>query len=71
MSNNKRKPLRSTTELAEEFGVSVKRLSGVLGGYDGPKAILKNRNASFGNAWFDPVEMRTWWNSLPVEVRER
>lgn len=69
MSNNTRKPLRSATELAEEFGISVKRLGGLLGVHNGPKSKFSHRNFSMKNSWFDPVEMRAWWNSLPVEVR--
>ena len=66
-----RPPLRNAKELAEEFQISVKRLSGILGGYDGPKAKLKLRNATQGNSWFDGDEVRKWWNSLPLDVRNQ
>ena len=66
-----RPPLRSATELAEEFGISVNRLGGLLGGYNGPKSRLSRRNISMKNSWFDRSEVVLWWNTLPDEIKHK
>ena len=64
-------PKRTLKEMAEEFGVPVKTLASKLGHYNGPKSSLKQQSNFVTNAaWYDPAEMRTWWNALPEDVRK-
>ncbi len=58
-----RKPLRTATELAEEFGVSVTALGGALTANGAPKPRLRNTSSAriHSNTWYDPEEVRRWW----------
>ena len=58
------KPLRSTRELADEFGVSLPKLASELAKNPGPKPKLVNRHGGRSDSWYDPAEMRAWWAKL-------
>lgn len=61
-----RKPKRTVKELADEFGISWRQLSGLLSTKDAPKAWLRSRSLAVSSAtWFDPDEVRTWFRGLP------
>jgi hypothetical protein len=51
------KPLRTFKELAQEFGVTVRELSGAMSAKDAPAPMLKHHN----NRWYDPDIVRAWW----------
>lgn len=55
-------PLRTLVELAEEFCIPWRQLSGYLiADPDAPKPVLNNRSARKRATWFNPQEMRKWW----------
>lgn len=66
LAPTKRKPLRTFKEMAEEFGVSVSTLSGLMATRSGPQPRLNHSGgcAQTRNKWFDPDEMRAWWKSV-------
>ena len=56
-------PLRTFTELYEEFGVKRNVFSYALGEVGAPKPIQVFKNASAGtNSWYNPIEVRKWWS---------
>lgn len=63
-----RPPLRTFTEMADEFGVPTNSLSALLGHTNGPKPELK-KFGMVSNKWYEPVAMRKWWSELPPDVR--
>lgn len=65
-----RPPLRALVEMADEFDISVKQLASWLRVHGGPECAVRNRDARNAAAWYDPKAMRTWWNSLPEDVRK-
>jgi hypothetical protein len=71
----KRKPLRTTEEMASEFGVPAASLRAKLGhDVDSPKPKLDNRNRCTGagrRVWYDQDEIRAWWMRSNVEVSGR
>ena len=59
-----RKPLRTITELAQEFGVTVNQLAGCIGkDRNAPAYVFKNGQTVNGNksTWYNPDELRAWW----------
>ncbi|MFZ7310280.1 hypothetical protein [Comamonas jiangduensis] len=59
--NGRKKPLRSVSELAQEFGLSPAQLSTYLRSPDSPKPVFKHKSAfGRGNTWYDPKEVRDW-----------
>lgn len=65
MGRGQGKPLRALRELADEFGVSVPKLSSELAKHPGPKPQIVHRHGgSCSNSWYDPAEMRTWWAKI-------
>ena len=61
-----RKPKRTVKELANEFGISCQKLSGLLSKEGAPKACLRSRSCDVVSAtWFDPDEVRKWFQGLP------
>ena len=58
-----RKPLRTITELAEEFGLTLRMLTARMGhSGDAPNPIPSAGNSNSNqNTWYDPDEMRRWW----------
>ena len=70
-TRDRKRPRRSFSEMADEFGISPQRLSRLVGHYGGPKPVLSHHNSlTKTNTWYDPKEMRAWWNSLPEDVRK-
>ena len=66
-NGQKRPPLRTTKEMADEFGISFARLSGLISTHKGaPTPIFKRHGVVKGaiNNWYNPAEMRAWYNSL-------
>lgn len=59
-----RKPLRNISELAEEFGISPQRLGAFMAQNPAPEHKMENVTKNRRTKWYDPVEMRTWWNAL-------
>ena len=65
-----RTPVRRTTELAEEFGISVQRLTMVMKHHNGPKPSNELKNATSKHiSYFNLFEARRWWNSLDEKVK--
>lgn len=57
-----RAPLRTITEMADEFGVSVGTLVALLRQRNGPSSVIQHKNKrSTGNTWYRPDELRQWW----------
>lgn len=66
----KNKPLRSTQELAEEFGVSTKALAAFMRQHaDAPKPNLTRKDRGLKMSWYEPDKVRAWWKKLQVEKR--
>ena len=66
----KRKPLRTSTELAAEFDITRHKLSRLLKTTNGPKPIMKLVNPhTQTNTWYDPAEVRTWWVNLSDSLK--
>lgn len=59
-----RVPLRSSKELAEEFGVPTKTLANLLRMKAGPDRILAIKGVSGDSSWYDPEAVRKWWKTL-------
>ena len=63
----KHPPLRSTQELADEFGIPLRSLIGFLKNRNGPQAVFVVRYNSrrSGNGpqrtYYNHVEARRWW----------
>lgn len=70
----RRKPLRTITELAEEFGIARQYLGRLLAQskLDPPKpAVICRPSATvIGNTYYDPLLMRKWWARHLVAVAE-
>ena len=63
-------PLRTFTEMCEEFGVDRMRLVRLLGAHGGPAPKVNRSNRSIcANSWYSPREMRKWWSALPERIR--
>ena len=58
-----RKPSKTLTEMAEEFGVTRNSLSALIGLHDGPKPLFKS-SGTYRNTWYDPTALRAWWNKF-------
>lgn len=56
--NSKKVQLRSSKELAEEFGITSQQLSGYLTSHKGPKHVVR---PSPSCAYFDAAQVRAWW----------
>ena len=63
-------PLRTTQELADEFGVPIGLLSSRLKTNDGPKPQLQQYTSAGRKSFYRLNEMRTWWASLPPEAKK-
>lgn len=60
-----RPPLRTLEELAAEFGVAAKTLQGKLTRRkDAPSPALRGRNNAHKATWYNPDEVRKWWNAM-------
>lgn len=73
-----RVPLRTITELAEEFGVTSRTLAGLLANSDtSPSQVFKTGTGvrtSRRNIWYNPAEVRAWWKQFLIDrpdVRDR
>ena len=55
------KPLRTTAELAAEFGVSAQSLARFLLTSEIKPMMTKRSNGSVKGTWYAPAEVRTWW----------
>lgn len=68
-----REPLRTGSEMAEEFGIKPVQLAAYLRHYEGkgaPAAMIKS-GANYGRSranWYSPTSMREWWYALPFNV---
>jgi hypothetical protein len=62
-----RRPQRTTSELADDLGIDFALLGRYISWYKGPEPSLVNR----ATKWYDPVAVRKWWQTLPIEVRGR
>jgi len=72
----KRQPLRTITELADEFGLPVMSLVKLMSGSeDAPKHELKVQSRNRSNAtWYNPTGVRAWWKQFLIDrpdVREK
>lgn len=59
-------PLRTASEMAEEFGMrSAQQLAGVMQAspVKPPEPIRRLRNRTTHTTWYDPREMRAWWKA--------
>lgn len=62
-TGERRKPLRTLQELADEFGISAMSLGNRLRhDKDGPKPRFNSKN-SLGplQTWYDPQQVREWY----------
>lgn len=60
-----REPLMLLSEMADEFGLSVKSLGRKLAAHDGPRPHLASANPSVGKkSYYKPSEMRKWWKEV-------
>jgi len=59
-----RRPLRTLKELSAEFGVSYQALSSSLGNMSGPDPIFQQQTASGHETYYDPADVRKWWESI-------
>ena len=58
----KRKPLRTVQEMADEFGVTRSALNAYVLNRNGPRAVFYTQSsASAKQSWVDPKAMRDWW----------
>ena len=58
----RRAPLRTVTELAQEFGLTLAQMRGRLRAADAPKPVMVRRSQTAGqNTWYAPEEVRAWW----------
>lgn len=60
-----RKPLRTFTEMAEEFGASRNVLGAALKDEGAPKPAFTHLGGGWKitNTWYEPIEMRKWWKA--------
>lgn len=67
--DKRRTPLRTTPEIAEMLGVPTRQLAAILGSDpNAPRCRLDHstqsgRAASNPARWYDPVEVRKWWQA--------
>lgn len=59
----KREPLRTLSELAEEFGVTKEGLGRALAKPGAPQPVFDGRKTYniLKAKWFKPSEVRAWW----------
>jgi len=62
-----RKPLKTTKEMAEEFGVSVLTLRGKMASCGSPPGVFHHTAHTTSNVYHDPDVLRKWWNSIKEE----
>lgn len=65
----KRPPLRTFKEVAEDLGIAPQRLSVLIKHHNGPQPKIRSKGVVASNNYYDPAEVRAWWNSLPDSVR--
>jgi hypothetical protein len=65
-------PLRTFSEMAEEFGVTPNELRGLMAKHDGPAAEFKNKATySTGKTnYYRPSVMREWWRSIKCPKKD-
>jgi hypothetical protein len=62
-------PLRTSVELAEEFGITKRALEARLRLHDGPKPIRRHRGWDAGTrVYYNPTEVRAWWAAIHTEA---
>lgn len=62
-------PLRTTTEMADEFGVDRSLLGRLLKKDPAaPTPRVNSRSATVKNLWYDPREVRKWWATRKAEA---
>jgi len=62
-----RAPLRTTAEMAEEFGISSQKLAALIVARNGPTAKYRIHTKSSKNTWHEPKKLREWWKSIHDE----
>ena len=60
------KPLRTITEMAEEFVVERRVLASLLGHRGGPRPVMRVGTTQ-SNSWYDPAAVRLWWKDIHNE----
>jgi hypothetical protein len=60
---NPHPPLRTTKELATEFGIPIQQLVRAIHSHAGPEPVLRNPGSAHA-FWYNPVEVRKWWKKL-------
>ena len=60
----RREPLRTTRELADEVGISVRRMYALLKLPDAPAPFTRG---CVSGSYFRPSEFYKWWNSLQID----
>lgn len=71
----KREPLKTISELAEEFGLTVKQLEGYMQHHFQPKAEF-DKSICFGKyqpqrSYYKPSVMRAWWKTVQEKLKEK
>jgi hypothetical protein len=59
-----RKPLRTTKEMAEEFGVSFLILRSKMASCGSPPGVYHHTSRATSNVYHDPDVLRQWWRSI-------
>jgi hypothetical protein len=59
-----RRPLKTAKEMAEELGLSAQSFGWYLLNHNGPKHITNARGGPAKAVYFDPIEVRRWWDQL-------
>ena len=63
LNNNKvkHKPLKTSQEIADELGISVRQLSGMLSSKNAPKNKFICQNRLSKKSYFDPDEVKKFY----------
>ena len=61
-----REPLRTLSEMADEFGVKAASLRTLIRYHKGPEPALCSRykGGTTAVSWYLPSEMRKWWKGV-------
>ena len=56
-------PLRTITEMAEEFGLTSHQLAGLMcrSELNPPQPRIKSHGRRVTNTYYNPAEVRAWW----------
>lgn len=70
-AGEKREPLYTMTEIADKLGVNRFTISALSRVYGAMRPEFSGAHTCHGKPHFKLSVARSWWNSLPEDVRER